>query len=216
MRTMDRVIRVALVVTLSALAFAGYQHAKGLVLAELYQEKLASLAEEYELVRGRYNDAVKRSAVTELVVNDGKIVVRVRGADRLLKTIETDLDPTHEIHVDFVVRDSRLLMRRLYDDRTAPADGLVVDPKLDAIDWSDAAIARGISVYRGDLAPGRWVVSSSGNGALELTRAADDEVVVLADAPSVRRYDEMARQIDEQLEAVGTLEILARLTTKVF
>ena len=64
MRTMDRVIRVALVVTLAALAFAGYQHAKGLVLAELYQEKLASLAEEYERVRGRYNEAVKRSAVT--------------------------------------------------------------------------------------------------------------------------------------------------------
>ena len=208
-------MQVGFFVILGALLFGAYEHGRTLVMTELYEEKLSSLTSAYESLRTRYNTAVEKSAVTELRVENDRIEVVVRGADQVLEQIPTPIKPTHEIHVDFVVRDSRLFMRRIYDDQTAPRDGFVIDPKLQSIDWSDTAFTQGLSVYRGALTPGRWVVRTSGNGALDLVQVDADEPLNLAQAPKVRSFEEIEREIAEDLETVTTVDVLRRLGTKI-
>ena len=125
--------------------------------------------------------------MTELVVEDGKLAVAIRDAGGAIRTIETPFDPSREIYVDFVVLDGRLWIRRVFDDRTPPEQGVLIDPALAQIDWSEEQAAYGKATYRA-LAPGRWVVSVTGDGSLGLTRAARGRAPAeLAPPPPVRR-----------------------------
>lgn len=209
-RTFRRITMLAVLAALGGVGFGAFAWARGRVLSDLYRERLAGIAREYEALRSRYNEAVEKSAVTELVVEEGRIAVVVRGSDQVLRTLPTELDPKREVHVDFVVWDGRLFIRRLYDDQTAPKDGFLVDPKLSTLDWNNPALARGLSVYRGDLAEGRWVVTTSGNGALELTKVTGASPE-LKSAPPVRDYAQIEKELDEKAKEVGTLEVVGRL-----
>jgi hypothetical protein len=191
-------------------AAASYQWARSRVLADLYAERLQGLSREYADLRERYDRAVEASAVTEILVDpDHRVSVVVRSAAGVLRRIQTPFDGRNELHVDFVVKAGRLFIRRVYDDRTAPQKALWVDPELRELDWSDPAVARGLSVYRGQLDPGRWLVTTSGNGALDLKRA-PNEPMPIRSPPEVRDYDAVERKIEEDYRQVTSLDVVRR------
>lgn len=146
--------------------------------ARVFEARLRELSEEHRRLGERYNRAVRRTAVTELLVEDGALSVRVRGLDGVLETIPTPFDPRGEVYIDYVVREGRLLVRRVFDEHTPPAEALVIDPGLTTVGWSGAwgpspgRPAHGKAVYR-SLEDGRWVVTVTGDGSLGLSRAGE-------------------------------------------
>ena len=80
-----------------------------------YRQKLQALGHRYEQLRETYNEAVTRTAVTELVVDQGHLFVVVRTIQGVTQKIETPFDPYGEVYVDYVVIDGRLLIRRVFD-----------------------------------------------------------------------------------------------------
>ena len=70
--------------------------------------ELESLARDYSALRETYNEAVRKSVVTELLVKNGTLCVVVRNAAGERETIETPFDPSREIYVDYVLVDGRL------------------------------------------------------------------------------------------------------------
>lgn len=209
-RAFRRLLTFLVFVFVGAVFAGGYALLRGHVVESIYRDKLAALASEYESLRVRYNQAVQQTAVTELVVTEEDVDVIVRGVDGILQRIDTELDPDREVHIDFVVKNGRLFIRRLYDDETAPASGQTIDPDLVGIDWQDPAVARGLTVYRGELAPGRWVVSTTGNGALDLVPVEDDADVGLRAAPPVHTYEEVEQEIAADLQRVSAGDVLRR------
>ncbi len=172
---------------------------------EAYRARLGELRQEHEALRARYREAVRRTAVSELIVEDGSLRVRVRDLAGTVREIPTDFDPSGEIYVDFVVLDGRLWIRRIFDADTPPSKGLLIDPSLAGVAF-DADEARvGKAVYR-SLDEGRWVVSVTGNGSLGLTRAGEPEDLV--SAPQVGEFDEDAGR---EVRGVGAMDILRRL-----
>ncbi len=210
---MTRVLVTVVVGLLTLLAAgAGYQFVRADVEAAVYRERLAAMATEYESLRAQYNDAVRQSAVTELLVQGGRITVRVRTAAGALREIETPFDPARELFVDFVVRDGRVLIRRIFDDRTAPGEGMVIDAELANIDWDDLSFARGQTAYR-RFEEGRWVVGVSGGGAFALRRVGPVDDVQLVNAPTIKDFDEIDREAKAEFAALSVGEVLLRFFT---
>ncbi|MCB9845917.1 MAG: hypothetical protein H6811_08040 [Phycisphaeraceae bacterium] len=186
-----------------------YRMLRADVAAGIYRERLATLAGEYDKLEDLYNTAIKKTHVTELIVRDGRLSVRIRSALGLLREIPTDLDPSREVYVDYVVMDGRLWIRRVFDSATPPDQALVIDPGVGEIDWTDPAAGHGKAVYR-RLEEGRWIVSVTGNGALGLSRAEDDDVH-LSGPPEVRDFDSITTDADAFVEGIGLNEVWARL-----
>lgn len=210
---MARVLLTAVVGLLALLAAgAGYRFARADVEARVYRDRLAAMARDYEALRAQYNDAVRQTAVTELLVQNGAITVRVRTAAGALREIQTPFDPARELFVDFVVRDGRILIRRLFDDRTAPEHGLMIDAELAQIDWDDPSFARGQTAYR-RFEEGRWVIAVTGGGAFALRRVGPVDDVELVANPSVRDFDELEREARAELDALSPTEVLRRFLT---
>jgi hypothetical protein len=122
----------------------------------------------------------------------------------VVEDIPTDFDPSREIFVDFVVLDQRLWIRRVYDETTAPRDGVVVNPELVEIDWDEPGATDGRVVYR-SLSEGRWVISVSGDGALGLGPASGE--VDLSPPPEVREYEEAEEEVREAIGSIGLSDI---------
>jgi hypothetical protein len=190
----------------------GYRLMRADIAAEVYRERLEALAGDYEAVRGEYNRAVRRTAVNELVVRDGRVFVRVRTVAGTVSEIETPFDPAREIYVDYVVVDGRLWLRRVFDSATAPGAGLVIDPAMADIDWQSPAAKEGKAVYR-RLSEGRWVVTVTGDGSLGLARADGAEEIPLALAPEVKDYDQMEKEARTQIERIGAGEVWRRMVS---
>jgi hypothetical protein len=185
--------------------------AKSRLSAEIYEGRLRELADEYHLLREKYNQAVMRSAVTELHVENGQLAVRIRTERGVLKTIPVPYDPQREIYVDYVIYDGRLWIRRVFDSATPPEKGTVVDPVWKALDWSDHALRHGKAVYR-KLEEGTWTITVSGNGALGLERAGDGQFAgLLVPPPPVRDFTESVEEAREEANGVGTLDVVRYL-----
>lgn len=175
--------------------------------AEIYRDRLRQVAIENEQLRGSYNEAVRRTAVTELRVANGKLDVAIRTLDGEERIIPTPFDPRGEIYVDFAVRDGRLWIRRVFDALTPPSLGVVIDPQLLAIDWDAPGARFGKAVYR-SLSEGRWAVTVSGDGSLSLARVPDDVRTVLAPAPPVRDFEQINQEVRTRLDQFSPLELL--------
>lgn len=205
--------RLLLTVVLAALTLlatlAGYRFVRADVEASVYRERLASLAGEYESLRSQFNDAVRRAAVTELLVKGDAMTVRVRTPAGALREIPTALDPSREVFIDYVVKDGRVLIRRLFDDRTPPERGLVVDAELIQVDWDDPGLERGQTVYR-RFTEGRWVVTVSGSGAMGLRRVGEVDDIELVSAPTVREFETLDRQARDELRALSAGDVFRR------
>jgi len=200
----------ALAAIFALTGLAGYQLLRTGLAADVYRARLEETVVDYEALRGQYNQAVRRTAVTELLVEDGKLSVAIRDAAGSIRSIETPFDPSREIYVDFVVLEGRLWIRRVFDDRTPPEQGVLVDPALAEIDWSGEQAAHGKATYRA-LGPGRWVVSVTGDGSLGLTRGRDDTPTELAPLPAVRSYEPIESELEDGLRDLGPAEVLRAL-----
>ena len=204
----------ALAALLTLTGLASYQLLRVGLAADVYRARLEQAVNDYESLRGQYNQAVRRTAVTELIVEDGRLAVAIRDAGGAIRTIETPFDPSREIYVDFVVLDGRLWIRRVFDDRTPPEQGVLVDPALAEIDWSAEEAAYGKATYRA-LTPGRWVVSVTGDGSLGLTRREGDARIELAPPPPVRTYEPIESALDDALRDLDPVEVLRTLAIRL-
>jgi hypothetical protein len=204
----------ALTAVLAVAGLSGYQLLRTGLAADVYRARLEETVRDYEALRGQYNQAVRRTAVTELVVEDGRLSVVIRDAGGNLQTTPTPFDPTREIYVDFVVVDGRLWIRRVFDDRTPPEQGVLIDPALAEIDWSEDETAHGKATYRA-LGPGRWVVSVTGDGSLGLTRASEGVTTELSPPPPVRDYEPIEGALDAALGDLAPAEVLQALSERL-
>lgn len=215
---MTRLIRLftaagyALLITIAVVV--GYRLTESRIAVGVYRDRLVSISKDYEHLRGQYNLAVRRTAVTELLVSaDGRhLSVNIRTIDGQSRAIDTPFDPSREIYCDYVLIDGRLWIRRVYDDRTPPRDGLLIDPTLADIDWLNPAARYGKAVYRA-LGPGRWIVTVTGDGSLGLSRQTGDEPATLSPPPPVRDFAELEKQIDRRLDEITTSDVLHQLMT---
>ncbi len=204
-----RVLAVLLLFFIAALAALGYRVARDHVAADVYLARYSQLNDEHNTLIQQYNTAVTRTAVTELVVNDGRVKVNVRTADNRVESHDIDADPAHAIYVDYVVKDGRLLIRRVFDSKSAPDDAGVIDSELLDIDWSDPAVRHGKAIYR-ELTDGRWIVTVSGDGSLALAQVAEDVDVQLLQAPEVREYDPV-EETRRAIQQIRPGDVLRRL-----
>jgi hypothetical protein len=209
-------------------SYVGYRWLRADIAASVYRERLQTVAQDYETLRARYNDAIRKAAVTELVVKDNKVTIEVRLPDTtsaaaggpggagatggsVLRRIETPVDPAREVFVDYVVIGGRLLIRRVFDSATPADKAFTIDPTLANVDWSDPQACHGTAVYR-KLTEGRWVVSVTGNGALGLTRSQGNEPSPLVAAPDIKSYEKETTAADEKLAEVGWGDVWRRVT----
>jgi hypothetical protein len=208
-----RVETAIFVALLCAVAWVGYRLVMSKVEIDIYRDRLEDLSGEYESLRGMYNEAVAKTAVTELVVKDGRLSVAIRTIQGVERTIETPFDPKREIFCDYVVIDGRMWIRRVYDATTPPAQGLYIDNSLQEIDWSASTARYGTTVYR-PIDEGRWVVTVTGDGSLGLGKVKDDAKVVLSGPPPVRDYDQIEKEITRSVSDVTIADIVKRVAAE--
>src|SRR5204862_235033 len=103
-------------------------------------------------------------------VLDGKqLCVVIRTAAGIVETIPTQLDASQEVHVEYLVLDGKLWIRRVYTLTDPDAAGqaaasvAMINPKLAQPPWSTDPSLKGLSVFRKHLTAGRWVVTTTGN-----------------------------------------------------
>lgn len=193
---------------LALVAFGGYAAFRLLeadITAEVYRERLAELSADHTALLERYNRVVRRTAVTELLVEDNRLRVVIRTAEGELQTLDAPYDPRREVYVDYVVRNGRIWIRRLFDEDTAPGKGMVIDPQLADVDWDADVESHGKAAYR-SLGPGRWVVDVSGDGSLGLALRAPDETIELEAAPEIRQYEPVEVAVSEALAEIRLVE----------
>lgn len=199
-------------VLLCLIAGIGYRFASSKVELDVYRDRLAGLSNEYESLRSTYNQAVRKTAVTELIVKDGRLSLVIRTIEGVGRVINTPFDPAREIYCDYVLLDGRLWIRRVYDSHTPPDKGLVIDDKLKQVDWNDPAARCGKAVYR-SLGEGRWIVTVTGDGSLGLAKTDSKADVELSGPPPVRDYDQLEKQIRDAMAHVTVGDVLKRIFT---
>lgn len=192
---------------LGVFAVLGYRLASRKMELDIYRERLAGLSSEYESLRLMYNQAVRKTAVTELIVKDGQLSLAIRTIEGVDRLINTPFDPAREIYCDYVLLDGRLCIRRVYDAQTPPHKGLVIDDKLEYVDWDAPGAIYGNAVYR-SLSEGRWIVTVTGDGSLGLVKIDSEAEVTLSGPPPVRDYSQLEKQINEDLSHVGVSDVL--------
>lgn len=206
----NRIGNVAAVVLLGVAGFVGYRLIEANLKADIYRDRLTALAQDYDRLRQTYNQAVRKTAVTELVVEDGKLCVSIRTHEGVVRQIPTPFDPSGEIYVDYVVLDGRLWVRRVFDAQTPPSAGVVIEPELSEVRWDDPALAHGKAVYR-RLDEGRWIVTVTGDGSLGLAKATGDEPADLTAIPPVRDYEPVNEQARAEVDRIGPGDVVRRL-----
>jgi len=195
---------------LCAIALVGYRLGAAKVELDIYRQRLAGLSGEYESLRGMYNQAVRKTAVTELVVKDGRLSLTIRTIEGVDRVIATPFDPADEIYCDYVLLDGRLWIRRVYDAHTPPNKGLVIDANLEHVNWNDPAARCGKAVYRA-LGEGRWFVTVTGDGSLGLVKTDAKADVALFGPPPVRDYDQLEKDISKAMAGVSVGDVLEHL-----
>lgn len=201
----------AIIALVAGGGFLGYRLIRADLAASVYKDRLTTMAGDYETLRRQYNDAVARTAVTELVVKDGKLSVRIRNDAGLVDEIAAPYDPAGEIYVDYVVVGQRLWIRRVFDARTSPEKGLVLDPALARVDWNDPSAAHGKAVYR-RLGEGRWRITVTGDGSLGLVRAPDNEPAELTRAPEIKDHSKLPDDTKRDVERIGVGDVWRWMT----
>tara|TARA_E500000318_G_scaffold96155_1_gene96343 strand:+ start:55531 stop:56169 length:639 start_codon:yes stop_codon:yes gene_type:complete len=199
---------LAVVGATAVVAMVGLRFAKADAANAVYKSRLQDLSSEYETLRTHYNSAVRQTAVTELVVRDRSVTVQVRTIEGTVETIETDANADKEIYVDFALIEGRLWIRRVFDADTPPSQATLINPKLAQIDWDQENALVGQAVYR-QLGEGRWVVNTSGDGALALTRVPEDQIVNLAPPPEIGNFDEIQSEVSEEIDKVSWRDVFA-------
>jgi hypothetical protein len=209
-----RLIGVLSLAVIAALGTASaYSVARSQLAAAVYLERLEVLTQDYENLRDQFNTAVRRTAVTELLVTGNRLSVHIRTADGTTKTIPTPFDPRGEIYVDYAVVDGRLWLRRIFDAQTPPSQAMVIDPSFETVDWENSTARYGKAIYR-SLGTGRWIVSVTGDGSLGLEQidpanAASDSPLVFA--PEIRDFETIEEQVRQRIDRIGWRDVVRRV-----
>ena len=203
------------IILLGATVLLGWRLLRMGLRTEVYRARLEAVSADLASLRTRYNEVVRRTAVTQLAVSGGRLRVSVRGADGELETIDTPFDPEKEIYVDYVVIDGRLWIRRVFDEDTPPGRAVQIDPALVDIDWSEEDARYGKAAYR-PLDEGNWIVTVTGDGSLGLRRQSSDELVPLSPPPPVRDYAPLEQAVDAASKELDAREILQALSRFAF
>jgi hypothetical protein len=194
---MKHVLRFVTLLLVAAAGVVGYQAYRQHHTVDGLRTALDASQAAYDDLATDYNDAVRRSAITELVVADGRLRVVVRTAYGDAEAIDTPYDPNREIYVDYVLIDGKVWVRRIFDDLTSPSRGTIIESRYGAIDW-DSLDDRdfGKAVYR-KLTDGRWAITVTGNGSLGLEKVSPDTTIELVEPPAVvRRFEAVQRAAD--------------------
>ncbi len=199
-----------LVVLAAVAGYAGYRMVRGDVAEQVYLGRLTALRDDYESLRDRYNEAVRKTAVTELLVRDGRVCVTIRDASGAVRTIETGADAGREVYVDYVVIDGRLWIRRVFDAATPAERATVIDPARAEVSWDADGAVHGKAIYR-KLDEGRWTITVTGDGSLGLARTGEGETAELASAPRVKDYSRVEREAAAAAGRVGPLDVVRHL-----
>ena len=190
----------------------GYHLALSKVKSDIYRDRLVDLSSDYEMLRSMYNQAVAKTAVTELIVKDGRLSLAIRTIEGVDRVIDMPFDPAQEIYCDYALIDGRIWIRRVYDAHTPPRDGVVIDDDLKHINWNDSAARYGKAIYR-SLDEGRWIVTVTGDGSLGLAKADAKADAMLSGPPPVRDYEEIETQIGDALDDLTVGDVLKRIVT---
>ena len=201
---------VAVIGALAVVSIAALRLARADAAQRLYRERLADVASRYESLRSHYNTAVRETAVTELVVEGDTISVTIRTLEGETRTIETPFSPDREIYVDFALVGGRLWIRRVFDADTPPSSGVVIDTDLTDVDWESEPATLGRAVYR-TLSEGRWVVATTGDGALTLAPVPDDAPIALSPPPELSAFDELESDIDAEINKITAADVVGAL-----
>jgi len=191
---MKHVMRFVALVVVAVGGVAGYQAFRQHYTVAGLRDALDETRAAYDGLATDYNQAVRRSAVTELIVADGELSVVVKTPFGDVEAIPTPYDPRREIYVDYVVIDGRVWVRRVFDDLTSPSQGTIIESRYGSIDWDSLSDSDfGKAVYR-KLTDGRWAITVTGNGALGLERVSPETEVELVEPPAVvKRYEAIER-----------------------
>lgn len=202
----------ALAVTagLVVVGLSGLAITRASVENEIYEHRLRELTASYAGLRDQYNSAVKQTAVTELVVEEGALSVAIRDGLGERVVIDTPYDPAREIYVDFAIVGGRVWIRRVFDEQTPPSAGTIIDNRYAEVDWESAGAEVGKAVYR-SLSEGRWVIGVSGNGGLSLRRALPEERIELQEAPRIASFEEIEAEATDAADRVSLRDVIDRL-----
>ncbi|GAB4549398.1 MAG: hypothetical protein Tsb0013_10620 [Phycisphaerales bacterium] len=208
MKTIHRTLLILALLLIAGVSVAlGWRFVAADARLNAYKREFEQLSAEHDALREQYNNAVRETAITELHVNKGVLCVRVRTVEGVQRTIDTPFDPTGEVYIDYVIRDGRVWIRRIFDAKTPPAQAMVIDPDFTDVDWDDERSRVGKAVYR-SLSEGRWVVTVTGDGSLGLAKASDAAGRAdLVRAPEVRDYDEIEARVDREVQQLTAGDI---------
>lgn len=177
---------------------------------EIYRDRLAVLTATYDDLAGRYNTAVRRTAMTELVVENGTLSVVVQSAAGRITDITTPYDPASEIYVDYAIIGGRVWIRRIFDEHTAPSEAMVIDPAA-----REHRLGRDPERGRqGDLPePRRGPVDRDGRRqrGLGLRKAEPGEEIALGPAPAITDFDEIDAEAARTSGDIDWRDLLARV-----
>lgn len=201
----NKLAAAAFVLVVALGMLGGYRMVRSQMTAEVYKQRLTQLTDEYETLRDRYNTAIRKTAVTELLVEDNEVCVVIRTAEGELKRIATPFPADSEIYVEYLAFDGRLWIRRVFNDRTPPEKGVVVEPSLAQVDWDSPRVDVGKTVSR-RLAQGRWVITVTGDGSLGLAKATGK--TDLQTAPPLGDFEPIDTQANAEVDGIGVTDVL--------
>ncbi len=197
---------LTLIILLLVAGVSGYLWMRSRIVMGLYKNKLVRISDDYRTLQKAYNQAVRETAVTELLVSRDKISVVVRTVEGVVRTVDTPFRAGQDLYVDYVLLNNRLWIRRVFDDATPPANGVVIDPQLADIDWDMQDVSYGKAIYK-RLNEGRWIVSVTGNGSLGLKRCSEAVPVNLHATPAVRTYEEIQEDLQQNITTVNVRDV---------
>ena len=97
------------------------------------------------------------------------------------------------------------MIRRVFDAKTPPEKGLIIDPAMANVSWKDQPEpAVGKAVYR-SLSDGRWVVTVTGEGALGLVKAEGSPELVVG--PQVQEHKTITEDAAKEAQAVTPVDV---------
>lgn len=197
-----------------------WRHSRGNIVAGIYRQRLEELSANYQQLRRQYNEAVRKTAVTELVLEGGQLSVVIRTAAGVIETIPTHLDANQEVHVEYLVQDGKLWIRRVYTlsepdpGGRAHASVAMINPSLADPPWSKDPSLKGLSVFRKNLTPGRWVVTTTGNAALDLKKLPPGQESQLTCPPPVRDFPAMEEEIRAEVAELGLMDFARNILSE--
>ncbi|WP_432797499.1 hypothetical protein [Poriferisphaera sp. WC338] len=211
MFSMKPIYTIILLLFLSLASYMTYRMTRSEIAAGIYRTRLIKLDQQYTSLLEQYNTAITKTAVTELLVTPDTVSVIIRDDLGNIKTISTPFLPTEEIYVDYVLADSRILIRRIYNQYTAPERGLLITPHLAHIDWDALPeTSHGKAIYR-TLTPGRWTIAISGSGSLTLAPATTPPAPLLP-SPNITDYVPI-EESDRAVESITPTDIASYLSS---